>query len=222
MTGKRRVLLSWSSGKDSAWTLRTLRLDPDVEVVGLLTSFNTAAGRVAMHAVRRELVARQAEAAGLPLTSVELPWPCSNADYEAAMGAALDAMRDEFDVVAFGDLFLEDIRAYREAQMKAIGIEPVFPIWGMDTATLARSIIDAGIEAVLTCVDPRQCPAGFAGRAFDGALLASLPDGADHCGENGEFHTFVYASPDFSERIAVGIGDSVEREGFVYCDIVPA
>ncbi|MEM6514457.1 MAG: ATP-binding protein [Pseudomonadota bacterium] len=222
MTGKRRVLLSWSSGKDSAWTLHTLRRDPDVEVIGLITSFNQAADRVAMHAVRRTLVERQAAALGLPLHAVELPWPCSNAQYESAMQAAFDALAGSFDSVAFGDLFLEDIRAYRVAQCQRWKLTPEFPVWGQDTTALAQLMIESGIRAVLTCVDPQQCPREWAGQPFDAALLDALPASVDHCGENGEFHSFVVDSPDFAHPIAVRHGEVVERDGFVFADLEPA
>lgn len=221
MAHKRRVLLSWSSGKDSAWALRTLRQDETVDVVGLLTSFNVQADRVAMHAVRRQLVSRQAEAAQLPLHTADLPWPCSNSDYEEIIAATLDSMKDEFDTIAFGDLFLEDIRTYRETQLSKLGVTPEFPLWGKDTAALANEMIAGGIEAVLTCVDPKQCPAQFAGHRFDAALLRALPPSVDRCGENGEFHTFVHASPDFWTPIDVRVGDVIERDGFVFADVVP-
>ena len=220
----RRVLLSWSSGKDSAWTLYTLQNDPDVELVGLLTTFNQTADRVAMHAVRRQLVQQQAEAAGLRLFPVELPWPCPNEAYEAAMQAALDAVTEatEVDAVAFGDLFLEDIRAYREKQMQRWHAEPIFPLWLQDTRELATEMIDAGLEAIVTCVDPKQCPPGFAGRTFDQAMLDELPESVDPCGENGEFHTFVYKGPMFTRDIDVTVGEIVERDGFVFADVLPS
>ena len=220
---KRRVLLSWSSGKDSAWCLYTLNDDPDVEVVGLLTSFNEEADRVAMHAVRRELTEAQAAAAGLPLYPVLLPWPCSNEQYEAAMQESLNAIQADngFDQVAYGDLFLEDIRDYRQKQMDKWGFEPVFPIWGEDTRQLARQMTAAGVEAYLTCVDPKQCPSEFAGRRFDDGLLDALPPDVDHCGENGEFHTFVANSPIFSSPVPVTVGEVVERDGFVFADLLP-
>ena len=216
-----RVLLSWSSGKDSAWCLYALNNQPDVEVVGLLTSFNEKADRVAMHAVRRELTEAQAASAGLPLFPVLLPWPCSNEQYEAAMQEALTAVHAEtgFDVVAFGDLFLQDIRDYREKQMMTWGFEPVFPIWGCETGALAREMVAAGIEAWLTCVDPKQCPAEFAGRRFDGKLLDELPPSVDPCGENGEFHTFVSDGPMLASAIPVAAGETLERDGFVFADL---
>ncbi len=216
----KRVLLSWSSGKDSAWALHLLRQSAEVEVVGLVTSFNAAFDRVAMHAVRRELVERQAERAGLPLWTVELPWPCSNAEYEARMSAVWTRARAEgINAVAFGDLFLEDIRAYRVKQLAGTGLEPLFPVWGLPTGELARQMVDAGVEARVTCVDPKRLPREFAGRRFDREFLASLPEGVDPCGEQGEFHTFVYASPVFQEPLAVEVGEVVERDGFVFADV---
>ena len=217
----KRILLSWSSGKDSAWALHLLRQDPEIEVVGLLTTFNAAFDRVAMHAVRRELVERQAASVGLPLWHVPLPWPCSNAEYEAILGDVCAKARSEgIQGVAFGDLFLEDIRAYRLAQMAKAGLEPLFPVWGLETAALAREMIAGGIRAKLTCVDPRKLDASFAGRDFDAQLLQDLPGGVDPCGENGEFHTFVYDGPSFREPVVVEVGEVVERDGFVFADVV--
>ena len=220
---KRRLLLSWSSGKDSAWCLHTLRQQADIEVVGLLTTFNEKADRVAMHAVRRQLVEQQAAAAGLPLIPVFLPWPCNNAEYEAALKSALEQAQAELavDAIAFGDLFLEDIRRYRETQMAALGMEPLFPIWQQPTDELARAMIDGGVKAYLICVDPKQCPAEFAGREFDFTLLNELPASADPCGENGEFHTFVFDGPMFDTSIDVRVGQTVERDGFVLADVLP-
>ena len=217
-----RVLLAWSSGKDSAWALHVLRRDPRVEVVGLLTTVNTTHGRVAMHGTRAALVEAQARAAGLPLHVVPLPWPCPNETYERAMGEALAAAREHgVTHVAFGDLFLEDVRAYRVRQLAPTGIEPLFPLWGEDTARLARDMVASGLEAVLTCVDPRRVPAALAGRRYDTALLEALPAGADPCGENGEFHTCVLAGPMLRGRVAARPGPVVEREGFVFADLVP-
>ncbi len=218
----KRVLLSWSSGKDSAWALHLLRQQPDVEVVALLTTFNTAADRVAMHAVRRTLVKMQAERAGLPLWEIELPWPCSNDDYECRMRAVMErALAEGVDAVAFGDLFLEDIRAYRVKQLAGTALEPLFPVWGIPTGELAQQMIAGGVRAKLTCVDPAKLDASFAGRAFDAALLRDLPDGIDPCGENGEFHSFVYAAPVFSSAIAVEAGEVVTRDNFVFADVLP-
>jgi len=218
----KKVLLSWSSGKDSVWALHLLRQQPDIEVVALLTSFNSAADRVAMHAVRRSLVAAQAARTGIPQWSVDLPWPCSNADYEERMrGVCQRAFTEGITAVAFGDLFLQDIRDYRERQLLGTGLEPLFPVWEIPTAKLARDMIAAGVKAKITCIDPAQVDRTFAGRDFDQALLDSLPNGVDPCGENGEFHTFVYDAPVFSSPIAVRMGEIVECDGFVFADVLP-
>jgi uncharacterized protein (TIGR00290 family) len=217
-----RVWLSWSSGKDSAMALDELRRDPETDVVGLLTTVNAAAQRVAMHAVRRELLEAQADALGLPLHVVELPWPCPNDAYEKAMSAALDdAVAVGVQGVAFGDLFLEDVRAYRESALAATPLSPRFPLWGRPTDELSRAIVAARIRAVVTCVDPAQAPAWLAGRWYDEALLAELPDDVDPCGERGEFHTFVADGPGFARPLDVEVGQVVERDGFVFCDVVP-
>jgi uncharacterized protein (TIGR00290 family) len=218
-----RVWLSWSTGKDSAWALHVLRGDPRFEVCGLLTTVNAARDRVAMHAVRRELLARQAAAVGLPLRTVELPEPCSDERYEAAMAPAMrDALRAGVAGVAFGDLFLADIRAYRESRLAQVGLTGVFPLWGRDTAALAREMVQSGLRARLTCVDPRACPREFAGALFDADLLRDLPAGVDRCGENGEFHTFAFEGPMFDRPIEICGGPVVERDGFVYADVLPA
>lgn len=214
------VLVSWSSGKDSAWTLYQLQQDPEFEVVGLVTTMNQSFDRVAMHAVRRQILEQQARAAGIELFPIELPWPCSNTDYGAIMekfiaGIAAKGIRH----MAFGDLFLEDIRAYREKQLQGSGITPLFPLWQQATALLASDMIDAGLEAWLTCVDPSSIPASFAGRRFDHELLANLPDNVDPCGENGEFHTCVTHGPMFSQAIDITRGACVERDGFVFADL---
>ncbi len=219
-----RTLLSWSSGKDSAWTLHVLRQKPDVEVVGLLTTFNGVADRAAMHAVRRTLVEAQAAAAGLPLWAVRLPWPCSNAAYEEQMSAVIDQARDEgVTHVAFGDLFLEEVRNYRIRQLSGTGLDPLFPLWcsPVDTSDLARRMLDGGLRAVLTCVDPKQLAGPFVGRLYDAAFLADLPAGVDPCGERGEFHTFCFAGPMFASEIAVQVGETVSRDGFRFADLVP-
>ena len=218
-----RVLLSWSSGKDCAWTLHVLKLIPDVQVVGLLTTFNEAADRVAMHAVRRELVEMQAKAAGVPLWPVMLPWPCSNEEYEARMREAIARAKTEnVTHIAFGDLFLEDVRAYRIRMMAGTGIEPIFPVWCSpeETPELARKMMRKGMRAMITCVDPKQLPEKFAGRDFDELLLADLPAGADACGERGEFHTFCYDGPMFTREIPVRVGETVVRDGFVFTDVL--
>ena len=218
----RRVLLSWSSGKDSAWTLHVLRQDPDVDVAGLLTTVNTTFDRVAMHSTRRAILEAQARAAGLPLDVIPLPWPCPNEVYERAMRDAVASALDRgVTHVAFGDLFLEDIRAYREEQLEGTGLAPLFPLWHEPTAPLAQRMIDAGVEAYLTCVDPRKVPPSFAGRRFDRALLADLPVGVDPCGENGEFHTCVLDGPMFQHPVTAAPGGIVERDGFCFADLVP-
>ena len=218
----RRVLLSWSSGKDSAWALQRLRADPELELVGLLTTVNTTHDRVAMHSTRRTILEAQARAAALPLQIIPLPWPCPNETYEEAMrDAVAAAVRSGVTHVAFGDLFLEDIRSYRCRQLEGSGLEPLFPIWGEPTGPLARRMVDAGLEAYLTCVDPRVLPASFVGRKFDHALLDELPAGVDPCGEHGEFHTCVLAGPMFSGRVEATVGALVERDGFWFADLVP-
>ena len=217
-----RVLVAWSSGKDSAFTLHVLR-EQGVEVTGLLTTVNEAFERVAMHAVRLSLLRAQAEAVGLPLVEVRIPWPCPNEAYEAAMARALaDAREQGATAVAFGDLFLEDVRRYREERMRGSGLEPLFPLWGRPTRELAVEMIERGQKAVLTCVDPRALPRELAGRAFDAELLRELPEGVDACGENGEFHSFAWDGPAFRHPVPVSVGEVVEREGFVFADLLPA
>ena len=218
-----RILLAWSSGKDSAFSLHVLRRMEDVEVIGLLTTVNEAHDRVAMHAVRRTLLEAQAQAAGLPLAIVAIPHACPNDVYEAAMGRALEEAKARgIRGVAFGDLFLEDIRRYREERMAGTGLRLVFPLWGRPTAALAEEMIEAGLRARITCVDPRVLPASFAGREFDRQLLADLPPGVDPCGENGEFHTFAWDGPMFRHPVPVRGCEVVAREGFVFADLLPA
>jgi uncharacterized protein (TIGR00290 family) len=217
---KPKLLLSWSSGKDSAWALHVLHSRSEYEVVGLFTTFNAAFDRVAMHGVRRELAEAQACAAGLPLHWIALPHPCSNSDYERIMGQFVEAAcADGVSCMAFGDLFLADIRAYREKQLAGSGITPVFPLWGAATPLLSAQMIAAGLRAVLTTVDPKHLPREFAGQAFDASLLHRLPAGVDPCGENGEFHTFCCAGPMFDRPIALRSGEIVERDGFVFADL---
>jgi uncharacterized protein (TIGR00290 family) len=218
---RRRVFLSWSSGKDSAWALHVLQRDPGVEVVGLMTTVNTSHARVAMHSTRRAILEAQARAVALPLHVISLPWPCPNEVYESAMRGAIQSARQRGAThVAFGDLFLEDVRAYRIRQLEGSGLEPLFPIWHEPTEPLARRMIDAGIEAVLTCVDPKQLPRSFAGRKFDHQLLDDLPEHVDPCGENGEFHTCVLAGPMLRARLRATAGEVVERDGFYFADLV--
>jgi uncharacterized protein (TIGR00290 family) len=217
-----KVALSWSSGKDSAWTLHLLRQSPDIEVAVLITTFNSEANRVAMHAVRRTLAEAQAERTGLPLWAVELPWPCSNLEYEERMRAVCQRARAEgITAVAFGDLFLQQIREYRIRQLQGSGLEPLFPVWQIPTEQLGRDMIAAGVRARITCVDPSKLAKSFAGHEYDLQFLHSLPPGIDPCGENGEFHTFVYDAPVFSRPIAVRPGVVVERDGFVFADLLP-
>lgn len=218
-----RAVVSWSSGKDAAFALQQVREAGELEVVGLLTTVTRTFGRVSMHGVREELLHRQADAVGLPLTTVEIPSPCPNATYDRLMEEALARLRDSaVEVVVFGDLFLEDIRQYRESRLRGTGLRPVFPLWGRPTASLARAMLAAGLEATLVCVDPRQIPAPFAGRRFDEALLRELPADADPCGERGEFHTFVSDGPMFARPVPVRPGEVVERDGFVFADLLPA
>ncbi|HMF90651.1 MAG TPA: ATP-binding protein, partial [Candidatus Angelobacter sp.] len=193
------------------------------QITGLLTTINSAFDRVAMHSTRRALVEAQALAAGLPLVAVPLPWPCSNADYERIMAGVCErAVGEGVTAVAFGDLFLEDIRAYRERQLQDTGLQPLFPLWKLPTRELAQEMIEGGLRAKLVCVDPAKLAGEFAGREFDQQLLADLPPGVDPCGENGEFHSFVYAGPMFDDEISVMSGDCVQRDGFWFCDVLPA
>ena len=222
MNTRPKALIAWSSGKDSAWALHEVRRDGGYDVVGALTTITDSFRRVSMHGVRQELLTAQLEAAGLATLLVHIPYPCPNELYEARMEAALaDAKVAGVTHVIFGDLFLEDVRAYREQKLAGTGITPVFPLWQRPTHTLARDMIDAGVETYLVCVDLKQIPKTFAGRQFDHALLAELPPTADPCGENGEFHTCVIAGPMLSERIPVDFGEIVERDGFVYADLIP-
>ena len=216
----KRTLLSWSSGKDSAWSLHVLRQQNAYEIVGLLTTFNQKANRVAMHAVRRSLVEAQAKAAGIPLWDVELPWPCSNSDYENIMKETCQAaVHAGIDHIAFGDLFLTDIRTYREKQLENSGLQPIFPAWGMPTRELARTMIKSGVRAKLTCIDPKLLAPKFVGKEFDEQLLSEFRPNIDPCGENGEFHTFVYAGPMFRHDLSVDVGEIVSRDGFVFADL---
>jgi uncharacterized protein (TIGR00290 family) len=215
-----KCLVSWSSGKDSAWLVHVLRSMGDIEIGGLLTTINEAAQRVAMHAVRVELLEAQADALGLPLWKVPIPSPCTNEAYERAMGDAVTrAVGEGFTHVAFGDLFLEDVRRYREERLAGTGLLPLFPLFGSDTAALARRMVTSGLAARITCVNPAVLDRSFAGRDFDAALLAQLPAAVDPCGERGEFHSFAYAGPMFRKPIPIQGGAVVERDGFVFADL---
>ena len=217
-----RVMLSWSSGKDSSWSLHVLRQDEEIEVAGLLTTVTEKYARVSMHAVREELLDDQADALGLPVTKIYIPSPCPNDIYEAKMTEAIrQAKAEGVTTMAFGDLFLQDVRAYREENLADTGIAPVFPIWGMDTSELALEMVKSGLKAVVTCVDPRQLDPSFAGRQYDEVFLADLPTEVDPCGENGEFHTFAYDGPMFGRPVPVQAGEVVERDGFVFADVLP-
>jgi uncharacterized protein (TIGR00290 family) len=218
---KPKALIAWSSGKDSAWALHVMRQAGEYDVVGALTTVSETFDRVSMHGVRNALLMAQLEAAGLPPTLVHIPFPCPNDVYESRMETTLAAAKvDGISHVIFGDLFLEDVRAYREQKLAGTGITPLFPLWARPTAALAREMIDAGVETYLVCVDLKQLPKTFAGRRFDRALLAELPATADPCGEKGEFHSFVASGPMLSRRIAVQAGDVVEREGFAFADLM--
>lgn len=219
---KRKALIAWSSGKDAAWALHEIRQSGEYEIIGALTTVTETFGRVSMHAVREEILRRQCEAAGLRQTIVPIPFPCPNEIYETRMAASLEAAKSEgVTHIVFGDLFLEDIRAYREEKLAGSGITPVFPLWGRPTSMLAREMIAGGLEARLVCIDPKILPISFAGRAFDAALLQDLPEGIDSCGERGEFHTCVVAGPMFRHEIKVKSGEIVERDGFVFADLIP-
>jgi uncharacterized protein (TIGR00290 family) len=215
-----KTLVSWSSGKDSAWMLHVLKQDPSIEIGGLLTTMNEQFDRVAMHAVRRILVSAQADAAGVPLRTVPLPWPCTNEEYETRMRSAVAAaVAEGFTHVAFGDLFLEDVRRYREEKLAGSGLTPLFPIWGIPTDELAVQMVEGGLRSVLTCVNPKHLDRSFAGRQFDRTLLSDLPREVDKCGERGEFHSFAWDGPMFSHPVSVQVGEIVDRDGYVFADL---
>lgn len=217
-----KTLLSWSSGKDSAWALHMLRQQPDITVVGLVTTVSDVFDRVAMHGVRRTLVEAQAAAAKLPLHILQIPYPCPNEEYERIMAAFIARqVADGIEIMAFGDLYLEDIRRYREARLAGTGLRPLFPLWNVPTGELVRDMIAGGLVAHVACLDPGKLPARFAGRKVDEAFLSELPVDVDPCGENGEFHTFVRAGPMFEKSIEVKLGEVVTRDGFVFCDFLP-
>jgi uncharacterized protein (TIGR00290 family) len=223
MTSRPQALIAWSSGKDSAWALHEARRAGEFDIVGAVTTVNDAFGRVAMHGVREQLLMAQLDAAGLEPIIVRIPYPCTNEIYEREMAAAMqDAKARGITHIIFGDLFLEDIRAYREEKLAAIGMTAIFPLWRRPTAELAREMIGAGVEAHLATIDLKKLPSGFAGWRFDTMLLDALPSGTDPCGENGEFHSFVSAGPMLSRKIPVSVGETVERDGFAYADLLPA
>ena len=217
---KKKTLMSWSSGKDSAWALYKLQQDPEIELLGLFCTVNSEFDRVAMHGVRVELLRMQAQSIGLPLDIIELPWPCSNQDYEQVMAVfTAEAKSKNIDHFAFGDLFLEDVRDYRVEKLAGSGIEPIFPLWGLSTDRLARQMIRSGLRTLVTCIDPKQLAQSFVGVEFDDEFLASLPATVDPCGENGEFHSFVFDGPMFKQKIDISVADIALRDGFLFADI---
>jgi uncharacterized protein (TIGR00290 family) len=219
---KKKTLLSWSSGKDSAWTLHVLRQQPDIEVVGLFCTFNKKYERGAMHAVRIELIRLQAESLGLPLELIPIPDPCSDSEYKTIMGKFVENVKSrQIECIAFGDLYLEDVRRYREESLDGTGITPIFPLWEIPTRELSRDMVESGLRAVITCVDPQKLSADFAGREYDSDLLEQLPELTDPCGENGEFHSFVYDGPMFKESVSIRVGETVTRDDFVFTDVLP-
>ncbi len=223
MAARPKALIAWSSGKDSAWALHETRRSGEFDVVGAVTTVTDSFARVSMHGVREELLMAQLDAAGLPAIVVRIPYPCPNQIYEREMAAAMaDAKARGVTHIIFGDLYLEDVRAYREKNLAGTGIAPVFPLWLRPTGRLARDMIDGGVEAHLAVVDLKKLPTSFAGRRFDTALLSEFPAGIDPCGENGEFHTFVSAGPMLARKILVRVGQTVERDGFAFADFVPS
>jgi uncharacterized protein (TIGR00290 family) len=218
----RKTLLSWSSGKDSAWALHILRQQPDIDVAGLFCTVNQEFERVAMHAVRIELLQQQAVNVGLPVQLVPIPNPCSDDEYAAIMADFVEQAKQQgIDCFAFGDLFLEDIRRYREARLTGTGISPLFPLWGMPTGALSREMVNSGLHAKITCIDPRHLPEEFAGQDYDLTFLDRLPARVDPCGENGEFHSFAFDGPMFRKAVSVATGETVSRDGFLFTDLLP-
>jgi uncharacterized protein (TIGR00290 family) len=218
----KKTLLSWSSGKDSAWALHILRRQPDIEVIGLFCTVNHEFGRVAMHAVRVELLQRQAEQAGLPVQLIPIPNPCSDSEYEAIMRDFIEEAKQQgVECFAFADLFLEDIRRYREANLAGTGISPIFPLWGIPTKQLSREMVNNGLRARITCIDPKHLTSDFAGQEYDISFLDRLPANVDPCGENGEFHTFAFDGPMFTEEVSLMVGETVSRDGFIFTDLLP-
>ncbi len=216
-----KTIISWSSGKDSAWALHLLKQEKDIELVGLVTTVNQTYKRVTMHAVRLELLKEQAKAVGLPLDVLSIPHPCSSDEYQEVMQAYINRLETEhIDCMAFGDIHLQDIREYREQNLKRTSIKPLFPLWGMSTRQLANEMVSNGLRAFVTCVDPKFLLPSFAGREFDRSFLSDLAEDIDPCGENGEFHTFVTDGPLFHHSLNVRVGDVVERDGFVFADVL--
>ena len=219
---KKKTLLSWSSGKDSAWALHILRRQEDIEVVGLFSTVNKKYERVAMHAVRNELICQQAESVDLPLQLIPIPYPCSDSEYKTIMGNFIEGEKSqEINCFAFGDLFLKEVRSYREASLAETGIKPLFPLWGIATHELSKEMIGSGLRAKITCIDPKCLSVDFAGHEYDNAFFEQIPDSVDPCGENGEFHSFVYDGPMFKSKVHVQVGETVSRDGFVYTDLLP-
>lgn len=219
---KKRTLLSWSSGKDCAWALHVLRQDPEVDVVGLFSTFNQTFDRVAMHGVRIDLVRQQAENVGLPIRLIPIPHPCTDDAYAVIMERFVQQARQEgIDYFAFGDLLLEDVRRYREERLADTGIQPLFPLWGLPTGELSREMVTSGLRAIITCLDPQRLSAEFAGREYDAAFLDRLPPGVDPCGENGEFHTFAFDGPMFRRAVGLTVDETVSRDGLVFTDLLP-
>ena len=220
---RQKALIAWSSGKDSAWALHEVRRTGEFDIVGALTTVTDTFARVSMHGVREELLRAQLDAAGLRAIAVRIPYPCPNEIYEREMAAAVqDARSEGVTHMIFGDLYLEDVRAYREKNLGGTGITPVFPLWQRPTGALARDMIAAGVEAHLVVVDLKKLSSSFAGRRFDDVLLGDLPDGIDPCGENGEFHSFVSAGPMLARKIPVKTGEIIERDGFAFADLLPS
>ncbi len=219
---KRKTLMSWSSGKDCAWALHKLQQNPEIDLAGLFCTVNKQSDRIVMHGVRVELLQKQANSIGLPLEIIEIPSPCSNAEYEKIMGQFVERAKiDRIEYFAFGDLFLEDVRNYREEKLKGSGIKPIFPIWNMPTDKLSKEMIGSGLRAVITCINPKQTPREFVGREYDESFLDSLPKAIDPCGENGEFHSFVYDGPMFKEQIEILVRGIVHRDDFLFADVLP-
>jgi len=219
---KKKTILSWSSGKDSAWTLHVLRQQQDIEVVGIFCTYNKKFERGAMHAVRNELICQQAERIGLPLHLIPIPDPCSDSEYRTIVGEFIEQVKiQQIDCIAFGDLYLEDVRRYREENLAGTGITPLFPLWEIPTDELSRDMVRSGLRAIITCIDPKYLSADFAGHEYDNVFLKQIPDHIDPCGENGEFHSFTYAGPMFSEKVNIRVGETVTRDGFVFTDVLP-